>query len=186
MKIGDKVRFLNDVGGGKVTGFRPGGIVLVEDADGFEMPVAQNEVVVIGEEKQIVERDKKAPKVSTKAIKEEKQAYEKESPSLNGQEYLLSKTVKSAHREEDTEVDEQTEAKLVRLEHTVQQQALAMKKLEQDLQKTIQQYQQMESRMALLEAKFNLQQNEKMMARQAKPKPSPKPSAPNLEDLQIL
>ena len=51
MKIGDKVRFLNEVGGGKITAFRPGGIVLVEDADGFEVPVHQDEVVVIEEEK---------------------------------------------------------------------------------------------------------------------------------------
>ena len=29
MNIGDKVRFLNDVGGGKITGFRQGGIVMV-------------------------------------------------------------------------------------------------------------------------------------------------------------
>ena len=33
MKIGDKVRFLNETGGGIVTGFRGKDIVLVEDAD---------------------------------------------------------------------------------------------------------------------------------------------------------
>ena len=47
MNIGDQVRFLNDVGGGKITAFRPGGIVLVEDEDGFDVPVSQDEVVVI-------------------------------------------------------------------------------------------------------------------------------------------
>ena len=36
MKIGDKVRFLSEVGGGVVTGFQEKDIVLVEDADGFE------------------------------------------------------------------------------------------------------------------------------------------------------
>ena len=35
MKIGDKVRFLNEIGGGIVKGFRGKDIVLVEDADGF-------------------------------------------------------------------------------------------------------------------------------------------------------
>ena len=35
MKIGDKVRFLSEVGGGVVTGFQGKNIVLVEDADGF-------------------------------------------------------------------------------------------------------------------------------------------------------
>ena len=36
MKIGDKVRFLSEVGGGIVKGFRGKDIVLVEDADGFD------------------------------------------------------------------------------------------------------------------------------------------------------
>ena len=49
MNIGDKVRFLNDVGGGKITGFRQGGIVMVEDEDGFAVPMSQHEVVVIEE-----------------------------------------------------------------------------------------------------------------------------------------
>ena len=35
MKIGDKVRFLSEVGGGIVKGFQGKEIVLVEDADGF-------------------------------------------------------------------------------------------------------------------------------------------------------
>lgn len=47
MKIGDKVRFLNEVGGGVVTGFRGKDIVLVEDADGFDIPMPIREVVVI-------------------------------------------------------------------------------------------------------------------------------------------
>ena len=34
MKIGDKVRFLSEVGGGTVSGFQGKNIVLVEDADG--------------------------------------------------------------------------------------------------------------------------------------------------------
>ena len=38
MKIGDKVRFLDSIGGGKVTGFQGSNIVLVEDEDGFEIP----------------------------------------------------------------------------------------------------------------------------------------------------
>lgn len=47
IKIGDRVRFLSDVGGGIVAGFQGKGIVLVEDEDGFQMPVPVNEVVVI-------------------------------------------------------------------------------------------------------------------------------------------
>lgn len=48
IKIGDKVRFLNDIGGGTVTAFQKGGIVLVEDEDGFEIPALQSQVVVVG------------------------------------------------------------------------------------------------------------------------------------------
>lgn len=47
MKIGDKVRFLSDVGGGIIRGFEKGNIVLVEDEDGFDIPVPASEVVVI-------------------------------------------------------------------------------------------------------------------------------------------
>lgn len=47
MKIGDKVRFLSEVGGGKVAGFQGKNIVLVEDEDGFQIPTVINEVVVV-------------------------------------------------------------------------------------------------------------------------------------------
>ena len=47
MKIGDKVRFLSEVGGGIVKGFQGKDIVLVEDADGFDIPMPMRECVVI-------------------------------------------------------------------------------------------------------------------------------------------
>ena len=47
MKIGDKVRFLNDVGGGVVTGFSGKNLVMVENEDGFDIPVPIREVVVV-------------------------------------------------------------------------------------------------------------------------------------------
>ncbi len=47
MKIGDKVRFLSEVGGGRVCGFQQKDIVLVEDEDGFEIPMLRSEVVVV-------------------------------------------------------------------------------------------------------------------------------------------
>lgn len=50
MKIGDKVRFISEVGGGVVSGFQGKNIVLVQDEDGFDIPMAINDVVVIGEE----------------------------------------------------------------------------------------------------------------------------------------
>lgn len=47
MKIGDKVRFLSEVGGGVVTGFQGKNIALVEDEDGFAIPMPVSECVVI-------------------------------------------------------------------------------------------------------------------------------------------
>lgn len=53
-KIGDKVRFLNDIGGGIVVRFVSKSIVAVQDEDGFEIPVSINEIVVIDEKKDSV------------------------------------------------------------------------------------------------------------------------------------
>ena len=41
------MRFLSEIGGGKVAGFQGKNIVLVEDEDGFQIPTPINEVVVI-------------------------------------------------------------------------------------------------------------------------------------------
>ena len=48
MKLGDTVRFLNSVGGGKITRIdEKKGLVYVEDEDGFEVPALIRETVVI-------------------------------------------------------------------------------------------------------------------------------------------
>ena len=47
MKIGDKVRFLSEIGGGIVKGFRGKDVALVEDEDGFQIPMLVKECVVI-------------------------------------------------------------------------------------------------------------------------------------------
>ena len=228
MKIGDKVRFLNDVGGGKITAFRPGGIVLVEDADGFDVPMPQNEVVVIeektpsqplihhGEEGYTIRKSVGGNKSNGAPYHHEEEGYtirksvggnksngapyhheeeghtirksvggnksngapyhheeegrkDKENLTLNGKDYLKSKTVIPA--EEEDEVDENLEARIVRLEMTLQQQTLTIQKLE--------------ARIALLEAENNLHKNEKLMAKQAKQPKKPEPPT-NIEGLQIL
>ncbi len=51
MKIGDKVRFLSEVGGGTVSGFQGKNVVLVEDEDGFEIPMQIRDVIVVDEPK---------------------------------------------------------------------------------------------------------------------------------------
>ena len=47
MKIGDKVRFLSEVGGGIVSGFQDKDTVLVRDEDGFDIPMPVRECVVV-------------------------------------------------------------------------------------------------------------------------------------------
>lgn len=49
MKIGDKVRFVSEVGGGVISGFQGKNqeYVLVQDKDGFDIPMLRKEVVVI-------------------------------------------------------------------------------------------------------------------------------------------
>jgi len=47
MKIGDRVRFLSETGGGRVAGFK-GNLVMVEDEDGFQIPTPLSDVVLVG------------------------------------------------------------------------------------------------------------------------------------------
>lgn len=47
MKVGDKVRFIHEKGGGVVTSFRGKDMVLVRCEDGFEIPMPVNECVAV-------------------------------------------------------------------------------------------------------------------------------------------
>ena len=47
MKIGDKVQFLSDIGGGRIAGFQGKDIALVEDEDGFQIPTPVTDLVVM-------------------------------------------------------------------------------------------------------------------------------------------
>lgn len=68
MKIGDKVRFLSEVGGGIVSGFQGKDVVLVQDEDGFDIPMLKNQVVVIDTD------DYNIAKVDTLGTKQKKTA----------------------------------------------------------------------------------------------------------------
>lgn len=59
VQVGDKVRFLNDVGGGKVTRIINKKLVDVENEDGFEIPTLISELVVIEPTADNYSRDKK-------------------------------------------------------------------------------------------------------------------------------
>lgn len=70
MKIGDKVRFLSETGGGRISGFKGKNIVLVEDEDGFEIPTPINEVIVVTDDdyssSHMIETMKNAEETSAK------------------------------------------------------------------------------------------------------------------------
>lgn len=72
MKIGDKVRFLSEVGGGVVAGFQGKNIVLVEDEDGFQIPTSITDVVVIDNDDYNIKHD--VQNVST--VKDEDEDYD--------------------------------------------------------------------------------------------------------------
>ena len=44
------MRFLSEVGGGRVAGFQGKNIVLVEDEDGFQVPTSISDVVVVDDD----------------------------------------------------------------------------------------------------------------------------------------
>ena len=67
MKIGDKVRFLDEVGGGKVTGFQGKDVVLVMDEDGFDIPMLIRSCVVIDTDDYNISKVKTTPE--SKALK---------------------------------------------------------------------------------------------------------------------
>jgi len=71
VKIGDKVRFLNSVGGGTVTAFKGKDQVLVEDEDGFEVPALIRECVIVGSNDMQVRKDNR-PVVTTPSVQQPK------------------------------------------------------------------------------------------------------------------
>ncbi len=72
MKIGDKVRFLSEVGGGIVKGFQGKDIVLVEDADGFDIPMLIRDCVVVETDDYNLKRKPAPAPVSQEPAKPEK------------------------------------------------------------------------------------------------------------------
>ena len=100
MKIGDKVRFLSEVGGGRVSGFQGKDIVLVEDEDGFEIPTSVHDVVV-------VEQDDYAMGKMISAKMEAQQKAEEHAATELHQDSRSIKSILNAHDEQtDMHVDE--------------------------------------------------------------------------------
>ena len=104
MKIGDKVRFISEVGGGIVSGFQGKNIVLVQDEDGFDIPMSVNDVVVIGQEdynKAHLTFTKPAPKApDNRSVKAMMEAQTEDAPIDDDDEVDLSKVTFRAPVEE--------------------------------------------------------------------------------------
>lgn len=100
MKIGDKVRFLSEVGGGRVSGFQGKDIVLVEDEDGFKIPTSVHDVVV-------VEQDDYAMGKMISAKMEAQQKAEEHAATELHQDSRSIKSILNDHDEQtDMHVDE--------------------------------------------------------------------------------
>lgn len=88
VKIGDRVRFLNSVGGGIVRRFQSKDIALVEEEDGFETPVLVRECVVVESvsketnlpQKQPIVEHKSAPIIIRQEIEPEEEYDYEETP----------------------------------------------------------------------------------------------------------
>lgn len=95
MKIGDRVRFLSDVGGGIVKGFQNNNkVVLVEDEDGFQVPVMASDVVVVTTD------DYNIAKVDTMGRNQKNAAKAEEPKTVKGNDTLSAKA-----DEDDSETD---------------------------------------------------------------------------------
>jgi hypothetical protein len=78
INIGDKVRFLNSVGGGTVMDFRGKNQVLVKDENGFDVPVLIAECIVVGESDRRMESKDSEPYKPADVLKKEEKKSGKE------------------------------------------------------------------------------------------------------------
>lgn len=95
MKIGDKVRFLSETGGGKVAGFQGNNIVLVEDEDGFQIPTPVSDVVVVEQD------DYTMGKMIAAKMDAKQQAEAHAAPELRND----SRSIKSILNDHETDAD---------------------------------------------------------------------------------
>jgi len=75
VKVGDRVKFLNDVGGGTVTGFIGKNMVRVENADGFEVPYPVSQLLNVDDpalNKSEYSADKASVEISPPKVAEKK------------------------------------------------------------------------------------------------------------------
>ncbi len=140
INIGDKVRFLNDIGGGTVSGFQKGGIVLVQDEDGFDVPVRSSEVVVVSNDSTNKQESQTAP--SRPVIIQKPRKEKPEEPTEEDlriaelKEYYKKRvptpsTIQSEKVEEKpSKAPETLESRILTLEMTVRKLQMRLERLE--------------------------------------------------------
>ncbi|HYQ56821.1 MAG TPA: DUF2027 domain-containing protein, partial [Draconibacterium sp.] len=84
IKVGDKVKFLNDVGGGVVTGFVNKNTVNVEGEDGFEVPYPIKELVNVSAPELNVSSSSPAQQQTTAEVEAEPEYIEPKGEIING------------------------------------------------------------------------------------------------------
>jgi len=140
IKIGDKVRFLNAVGGGIVKGFGKGGIIMVEDEDGFDYPVRSNEVVVVPADNYtqdyMLKLEEQATKKQAKAeaSQVQKEAKKVESFGSIGEALGIESSAGAAESATSSQTttprEKELEKRIIQLEMTVHQLSLRIERLE--------------------------------------------------------
>lgn len=146
INIGDKVRFLNDIGGGKVSGFQKNGIVLVEDEDGFEIPMQASEVVVVentdNQNRPVRKAEPARPVIQEKPRKEKPvEPTEEDLRIAELREYYdnkrkdkeaekVAKPQPTTAQQPANDNEETLEARIIRLEMTVRKLQMRLERLE--------------------------------------------------------
>lgn len=112
MNIGDKVRFLNAVGGGRITGFQGKDLVLVTDEDGFEVPTLRHEIVVVDTDAYNLERKPAAGRRSKEIDPNDPTARGgARRKASNGETHTSFKAALAAHDEEEEGDELETEGR---------------------------------------------------------------------------
>ena len=103
MKIGDKVRFLNDTGGGVITEFMDRNLVKVLTEDGFEFPVLKKEVIVVSAEPGDFEKNAITEEGTAEVVNEEILMPKKKELTLS--DYLDEKKPKPERKKQEPKKD---------------------------------------------------------------------------------
>jgi hypothetical protein len=86
IRVGTKVRFLNDIGGGVVKGYQDDKMVLVENHDGFIIPVLINELII--EETGSYDNESGKSKQAVQNTSQNEQKKQKPEPTFDEKKYI--------------------------------------------------------------------------------------------------